>query len=75
VKDSTADLRTAVAFDKLIAERDAARADNLRLRELLFDVRCCPIEHVARSYVTVQIDRPTWDALHAIDARTEQVPL
>ena len=45
---------------------DAERAANSRFRSLIQDVRCCAIEHVARSYVTVQIDRPTWEALHAV---------
>ena len=64
---------TAAIHDRLAAELvtvqasvDRLLAQCVRQRALLDEVRCCPVEHVSRNYRTVQIDSPTWDALHAI---------
>ena len=64
---------TAAIHDRLAAELvtvqgsvDRLLAQCVRQRALLDDLRCCPVEYVARNYRTVQIDSPTWDALHAI---------
>ena len=45
-------------------------AQCVRQRALLDEVRCCPVEHVSRNYRTVHLDRPTWDALHAIGSES-----
>lgn len=59
------------AINQAIAERDAARAENMRLRALLHKVATSP--SAARHSPFVRIDRETWAAICAIDARTEQV--
>jgi hypothetical protein len=69
------DFNQYAVLAEAIRERDAARAEVLRQRALLDDLRCCPVERSTMSHVTLWIGRSTWDALHAIDARTEQVPL
>ena len=68
---------TAAIHDRLAAELvtvqgsvDRLLAQCVRQRALLDDLRCCPVEYVARNYRTVQIDSPTWDALHAIGSES-----
>lgn len=79
------DFNQYAVLAEAIRERDAARAEVLRQRALLDDLRACPATVSFPRIITtaddclppplnVAVPRVTWDALHAI-GRDEQVQL
>lgn len=79
------DFNQYAVLAEAIRERNAARAEVLRQRALLDDLRACPSTIAAPRLIAtsddvnswplnVAVPRVTWDALHAI-GRDEQVQL